>query len=302
MRSLVLVFALGGLMAATPAAQVDRQMGGYGVLVFENQNFGGRNATFIDDTPDLSGTGLDRRITSLRVARDEVWQVCTERNYRGRCQLFSGDEPDLRRVGWSDVIASLRRVSGGQGRGRGGRGNVPSTIELFAGTNFSGQRLVVREAVSNLRELNFNDRASSLRVTGTGEWEVCVNANYDDCRVVDRDLASLNDIGLNREISSIRPRPFGGGSVGRGRGRGQERARIILYDGLNFRGRSREITADTPVLGFFSNTTGSLRVDGGRWELCEELRYGGRCVTVTEDVPDLRVFRLSDRISSVRRR
>jgi hypothetical protein len=91
-------------------------------------------------------------------------------------------------------------------------------------------------------------------------------------------------IGLNREISSARPR-------------------IVLYDGRNFQGRTTTIDDDTPTLRWTANNTaGSLRVESGRWEICDQVRYGGRCVTVTSDIPDLARYGWNNRISSLRSR
>lgn len=305
LRTFIVTTLLSLSVATAAGAQFQRQMGGLGLEAFEDKNFKGRSATFLQSTPDLRSSGMDGRISSLRVAPGEVWEVCTQPNYQGRCQVVSGTESDLaKRAGWNDAIFSLRRVRGGGGDvGRGGGGNNTRGIELFAGTRYSGQRTLIDRAESNLRRVNFNDRASSLRVPRGEVWEVCVNADFDDCRVVDSDVPDLSAIGLNREISSARPRLFGGGGVGRGGFPPPNRARIVLYDGRNYQGRATTIDDDTPTLRWTNNNTaGSLRVEGGRWELCDQVRYGGRCVTVTQDVPDLARFGWSNRISSLRPR
>lgn len=283
---------------APVAAQNERQFGGVGMSVYEHADFRGRNATFIDDMPDLRGTDLDRRISSIRVSPGETWQICNQRNFQGRCQVISGTEANLESSGWNDTIQSARRVQGGGRGGRGRGGNTPErgTLELFAGTQFSGRREIVTRAEPNLRRLDFNDRAASLRVAPGDEWEVCVNAGYDDCRVVDRDMPTLAAVGLNREISSVRPRPEGR----RGGGRGNRRSQMILYDLPNYRGQSRLLTDDTPFIEMTANAAGSVRVVEGRWELCVQPRYGGRCVVVTRDVPDLSRLNLPGRVSSAR--
>ncbi|MEO8481466.1 MAG: beta/gamma crystallin-related protein [Acidobacteriota bacterium] len=293
-------------LASGLGAQFERQMGGLGLEVFEDKNFKGRSATFLNATPDLRLSGMDGRISSLRVEPGEIWEACTEPNYQGRCQVFSGTESDLaKRAGWNDAIRSVRRVRGGGGGdvGRGRGGNDTRGLELFAGTRFSGQRVLIDRPESNLRRMNFNDRASSLRVPRGEVWEICVNADFDDCRVVDSDIPDLSVIGLNREISSTRARPSGGGGVGRGGFPGPSRPRIVLYDSRNFQGRTTTIDDETPTLRWTNNNTaGSLRVVSGRWEICDEVRFSGRCVTVTQDVPDLARFGWNNRISSLRPR
>lgn len=291
--------------------QDPRQMGGIGLSVWEDANFRGRNATFIEDMPDLRSTGLDRRISSLRVASGEVWQICTERNYQGRCQVVSGTEANLQTNGWNDTIQSARRVQGGgigrgggggRGSGRGGTGRpAPGTIELYAGTEYTGQVQVIERAEPNLRRVNFNDRTSSVRVAPGEVWELCVNANYDDCRLIDEDLVSLNALGLNRLVSSLRPRQ-NWGRGGRGIGRGGQRPQAVLYDQTNYRGRSILLTGDEPQIRLSSNTTGSLRVIAGRWELCAQPQFGGQCETVAQNTPDLRSLSLRGRVSSAKPR
>jgi hypothetical protein len=219
--------------------------------------------------------------------------------------VFSGTESDLaKRAGWNDAIYSVRQVRRiGGGNGDNGRGGGASRgIELYAGTRYSGQRALIDRPESNLRRINFNDRASSLRVPRGEVWEVCVNADFDDCRVVDGDVPDLSVLGLNREISSARPRPFGGG-IGRGGFPTPNRPRIVLYDGRDFQGRATTIDDDTPSLRWTNdNRAGSLRVQNGRWELCDQPRFGGRCITVSQDVPDLARFGWNNRISSLRPR
>ncbi len=291
-------------LAASAAAQRDRQMGGIGLEVFEDKNFNGRSATFLYDTPDLRTSGMEGRISSLRISGGDTWQVCTGVNYTGRCQVFSGNESDLaKRTGWNDAIMSVRRVGGSRGGGSIGPGPGPGPgfgpsrgVELYAGTRYSGQRKAVTSAVSNLRSIDFNDRASSLRVARGEVWEICVNANYDDCRVVDDDVPDLGVIGLNREISSMRPRP-----IGRGGGGAIGRPRIVFYSEIGYRGRSTTLERDTPNLRLPGGIR-SARVLSGRWEVCESDRYGGRCITITGDVPDLRSSVLRSDPSSARSR
>ena len=91
-----------------------RQIGGVGITVFEDREFRGRSATFREDVPDLRKFNLNDRITSLRIARGETWEICIDVDYGGRCQVFSASEPDLHdRGGWNDEISSLRRIRGG---------------------------------------------------------------------------------------------------------------------------------------------------------------------------------------------
>ena len=267
--------------------------------VYEDANFRGRNATFIEDMPDLGQTGsiAGSPASGWRLAR--FGRSARTAITRADARSFPARRPTFNSTTGTTAIRLARRVRR-RDNGRGGRGNVgpePGTLELFAGTRYSGQRAVVERAESNLRRVNFNDRASSLRVATGEAWEVCVNANYDDCRLVDEDMSELASIGLNRQISSVRPRP----DLARGRGGrgGQARAQMVLYDQANYRGQSRILTANTPVIELTSNSAGSVRILSGRWSL-DRTAVRRRCVTLTQHVPDLVSLRLPGRVSSAR--
>jgi len=196
----------------------------------------------------------------------------------------------------------MRRVRD-EGRGIAGmfgRGG-PDTLELFAGTDYSGQRKEITGAVASFRDIDFNDRAISVRVPAGQSWELCVNVNFDDCRVVNASMPDLNVIGLRRVVSSARPRQFGRGGGG-GFPPGQVRVRIIMFDRVNFTGNSITLDDAQPTLGGFNNRAQSLQVIGGRWEICDSQRYRGRCETVTGNIRDLRSLKLDNRVESARPR
>ena len=141
--SLVAVFFLGA--AVVCSAQDSRYIGGAGITVFEDSNFRGKVQTFQYDIPDLRSSGLDNKISSLRVGPGEQWEVCENRNYQGRCIVVSGQESDLRRNSWGDRISSLRRAGGGGWNpGNPGGGRPPSwAVGTFNGTDPRNGRVIV---------------------------------------------------------------------------------------------------------------------------------------------------------------
>jgi hypothetical protein len=188
--------------------------GGLGITVYADPDFRGRSATFREDTPDLRPFGLTDRVSSLRVPRGEAWEVCEHINYEGRCQVFTYDDPDLREIRWSDIISSVRRVrdvetgrgrSGGD-RGRGeGRGDNRPRLVLYDQPDYRGRSIEVDGVAGTLA--GFSNRAGSLRVYGSGEWEVCEFPNFRGrCIFVSRDIPDLRRQGLSDELSSARPR------------------------------------------------------------------------------------------------
>lgn len=295
---------LAGTLSTMPlAAQFWKQEPG--LTVWVDADFKGDKKTFTADMPSLDGTGFDRVISSLGVGAGESWQVCSEPNYGGRCRTFTGGTSNLRDMqGWNDAIRSVRRTKApAAAPSRPPASSDPPIaappaalgpargLELYAGTNFSGRRQVLTESTANFRSLDFSDRAMSLRVPRNETWEICNNIDFDDCRLVSEDIPDLAAIGLTRLISSARPR------YGRG---GSGRAQIVFYDAVNFRGRTTMVEDDRPSLGS-NNSSGSIRVGAGEWQVCDRPRFYGNCVTITDDVRDVSRLGLRGPVASVRR-
>lgn len=83
----------------------------------------------------------------------------------------------------------------------------------------------------------------------------------------------------------------------------QAAAQITLYEGEGFRGQT--YTADRAVWDFdpygFNDRAQSVVVNSGRWEVCEDARFQGRCmILLPGNYDSLESMGLSDRISSVR--
>ena len=193
---------LAGVASSTLAGQRPPNTSA-GITVFEDVNFAGNRATFVRDTPDLRPSRFDKRISSIVVGPGELWEVCDGRDYSGRCEAFSGEVPGSRppQLERQDPVAA----AGAIGRARAGR---RARIELFAGTRYSGQRVILNGPTPDFSkgDVKFNDRAMSVRVPAGQSWEICVGANYDDCRVIDRDVPDLATLGISRVVSSARPR------------------------------------------------------------------------------------------------
>lgn len=286
---LLTAIALSAIVAAAPAAQ-ERGIGGVGITVFADQSYRGENATFTRDVPSLSDYRLANRISSLRVAPGEYWEVCESTNFRGQCQVFYDTESDLRRVGWDNRISSMRRVRGG---GSGGGGAPRGGIVLFGETGFRGSSKVFRSEEPNLVLVGFNDVARSLRLGGR-PWEICRDADYVGCETVYEDVAELNELGLGRRVSSLRPVSGSGG------GRG-EIGRLELFEKTRFGGDSIALEWEGRSLGKLSGRAESLRLSG-TWEICDAENFRGRCIRISRNVEDLASIGWKDRIRSARPR
>ena len=80
-------------------------------------------------------------------------------------------------------------------------------------------------------------------------------------------------------------------------------AQITFYEGDHFRGRT--FATSQPVSNFkqagFNDQASSVVVEHGRWEVCDDSKYRGRCVVLRRGSYDsLRNMGLENRISSVR--
>ena len=83
----------------------------------------------------------------------------------------------------------------------------------------------------------------------------------------------------------------------------QAAAQVTFFENDNFNGRS--FTANRQVGNFarngFNDLASSARVRGGRWEVCTDAGFGGRCVVLRQgNYPSFRQLGLNDRVSSVR--
>jgi uncharacterized protein YcfJ len=84
---------------------------------------------------------------------------------------------------------------------------------------------------------------------------------------------------------------------------GAAHAQITFYENEGFRGRA--FTADRAVADFssqgFNDRASSVVVQSGRWEVCENSRYGGACVTLRPgSYASLGGMGLNDALSSTR--
>ena len=84
---------------------------------------------------------------------------------------------------------------------------------------------------------------------------------------------------------------------------GQAAAQITFYEGEGFRGRA--FTVDRDIRNFerfgFNDRASSVIVERGRWQVCEDARFEGRCVILRRgNYATLEDLGMSNRISSAR--
>lgn len=83
----------------------------------------------------------------------------------------------------------------------------------------------------------------------------------------------------------------------------QASAQVTFYENDGFQGRSFTTSRQVGDFGQrgFNDRASSVIVTSQRWEVCEDIRFGGRCVVLRPgQYPSLAAMGLNDRVSSVR--
>ncbi len=175
--------------------------------------------------------------------------------------------------------------------GRGGDAADNPTLTLYDLPGYEGRSITLDGDAPDLRWVQFNDLTSSYSFSG-GRWEVCLEPNFrGSCHLVDVDHPDMTPWAFNNRITSVRAlhRPD------RDRRRG-----VTLYSGRNYTGQSvriRDIEFDLRDVGF-DNRAQSIEVHSGTWTLCEDRNFADRCVELSRDSNDLKLFRMDGRISA----
>lgn len=178
-------------------------------------------------------------------------------------------------------------------------------VTFYDQEGFQGETFTAQQQINNFQGVGFNDRASSVVVTGQ-RWEVCDDVRFRGRCVVLRpgEYPSLSAVGLDNRISSVRAVPDNARVDDRRYAPMPMVAQVTFYEGEGFGGRS--FTTNKLVNNFqregFNDRASSVVVAGGeRWEVCEDRRFAGRCVILRAGrYPSLASMGLSDRIQSVR--
>lgn len=187
------------LVAATLAAS----MAMAGVTFYEAENFGGRSLTMEGTVPNFVDRGFNDRARSVVVEGAPV-EVCIDINFSGGCTVLNpGRYPTLGNL--VHEISSMRPARGDQRGNSGSRGrdDQSAAVILFSGPNMTGRGLALYEdGTSNM--VNFNDRASSLRVT-RGYWIFCSDTQFrGECRTFGPGEYPQLPAALDNRISSGR--------------------------------------------------------------------------------------------------
>jgi Beta/Gamma crystallin len=294
------------------------------IELYDQPRFGGMRLTLTTEAADLAAYSFGGRIQSV-VVRNGSWEFCTQQQFRGACitvgpgryaelpPALRGTLMSVRSTAWTGGNAPpppppLPPFSGpGPYPGQPGQPQHPGRfpppfagsaepVVLFENANFSGQRLALSAASTRLNQQAFNDLATAVEIS-RGRWQFCEHADFGgECQVLGpgRHLFSGR---LYQGVSSLRP-------VG-----GADNRPLAVYGGITLfehgdhQGREQFIGEPVPNLSQmnFNDRVSSVEVMGGRWELCTDADYGGRCIVLGPGRYNIDKA-LNDRISSVRPR
>ncbi len=189
--------------------------------------------------------------------------------------------------------------------------HAAAQITFYEHDNYQGRSFTAERDVEDFGRFGFNDKASSVDVRGE-RWEICEDIRFGGRCIVLRQgqYPNLSSFGFNDRASSARP-------VGRDERASDNRYGpppvaqvntrpgpvITFYEHDGFQGRS--FTTDRDIGDFsrvgFNDRASSVEVRGERWEVCEDARFGGRCLILRPGrYANLSSMGMNDRISSVR--
>jgi uncharacterized protein YcfJ len=191
--------AAGMAVAAQAAAQV---------TFYEREGFEGRSYTTTKQVGALYRYGFNDRASSVVVEGRNRWEVCEDTRFNGRCVVLRpGWYPNLASLGLSDRISSARAV-GTNARiddNRYAPAPTNAQITFHEREGFEGRAFSADRQVGNFERQGYNDRASSVIVSGAA-WEVCDDAQFKGQCVILRPgrYPSLAAMNLENRVSSAR--------------------------------------------------------------------------------------------------
>ena len=270
------------------------------VTFYEDPGFQGRSFSSGKTINDLERFGFNDRASSVTVA-GERWEVCEDARFRGKCVVLRpGKYPTASAMGLNNRISSMRAIKKNQyiANNRYAPALMPSQITFYENERFGGRSFSTENLVDNFRSKGFNDRVSSVTVTGPDSWQACEDTRFNGRCVILRpgQYPSLREAGLDNRISSVRNSATPAAAPAA--------SQITFFENERFGGRSFSVNQQVENFASegFNDRVSSITVTGpDQWEACEDARFNGRCVTLAPgQYPSLRGTALNDRILSVR--
>jgi len=136
------------------------------ITIYKDINFGGQSWEYNDSKSNLKDDGFGDKVSSCKV-EDGRWILYKDSNYGGNdCRILDpGEYADFHAMGLSDnSLDSLRLLP-------------ISGICLFEHDNYRGQMVALTDAVSDLKEINFDNKTSSVIVVSS-TWNLYEDKDF----------------------------------------------------------------------------------------------------------------------------
>ncbi len=270
------------------------------VTFYQEQGFEGRSFSAEGRVENFARFGFNDRASSVTVS-GERWEVCEDARFAGRCVVLRpGQYPNLSAMGLGNRISSAREIGRDQRVDKRRYAPAPATskVTFYGKRDLQGRSFSTDTSVEDFRSEGFNDRVSSLVVTGPDKWEACEDVDFGGrcAELRPGRYTTLRSTGLNNRISSVRrisskaPAPAS--------------AQIALFEQERFQGRALKTEKALRNLNrqdFNDSASSAVVVGNMNWEVCEDARFDGRCMVLRPgQYPSLAAMGMNNRLSSVR--
>jgi len=286
-------FRCRALVGAALAALASSALAGE-ITLYQDRDLNGDTLTLRRAAPDLGRTGFNDSAASV-VVREGIWEACTEPGYRGSCRQLRPGEYDRLDGALKDRIASVREIVGVSVAPAPApivTASPPAApppvvaaatprIVLYEQPGFSGSGVEITETHGNLDLIPSYAGAAALIVYG-GTWRLCTHEYYRG-QCADFTPGRYDSLGgLNGQIASAQLISAAPAPVGVVVPTPSAASRVVLYEFPDFGGQSLVVErSEMPNLDWmnFMDRAASMRVEGGYWMVCTDVRFRGSCTT-----------------------
>lgn len=182
-------------------------------------------------------------------------------------------------------------------------GHAAADATLYEHHDYQGKALTTPDGIEDLGRWGFGGNVASIIVRNEA-WQVCEGTGFNGRCVVLQpgSYRNVREFGLGEKPWSARPAPVVVPPPPPPPPPSNDSS-LTLYEHDGFHGRTfstRDTVPDLRRYGY-NDTASSVVVNGARWEVCDDINFGGRCVMLRPGMyPSLAAMGLNDRVSSVR--